>query len=81
MDIDTREQQLEKRLEKLKEMEDEIIERERVLKSKESVKKQILLRLAPRLWDQIAAWADDDFRSINSQIEYILNEAIKNHYK
>ncbi len=40
-------------------------------------KKQLLLRLSPTLWAEINRWADDDFRSINGQIEYILSEAVK----
>jgi len=48
---------------------------------KENAKKQVLLRLSPGLWNQIASWADEDFRSINGQIEYLLNEAVKKHYK
>jgi len=77
MDMNEREECLQKRLMKKKEYEDEVILTERRLKSKDNVKKQVLLRLAPSLWDQIASWAEDDFRSINSQIEYILSEAIK----
>jgi hypothetical protein len=46
-------------------------------KPKEPAKKQVLLRLSEPLWNQIAAWAEDDFRSINGQIEYILREAVK----
>ena len=42
---------------------------------------QIVLRLAPSLWEEIARWAEDDFRSINGQIEYILTEAIRNRKK
>jgi hypothetical protein len=45
--------------------------------NKEKEKKQILLRLSPSLWESLAKWADDDFRSINGQIEYLLNEAVK----
>ena len=78
MDITEREEQLQKRLEHIKEMEKEILQRESALKNKESAKKQVLLRLAPTLWNQIVSWAEDDFRSINSQIEYILTEAVKN---
>ena len=81
MDISKREETLEKRLEHIKEMEEEILRRENVLKNKEGAKKQVLLRLAPTLWDQIATWADDDFRSINSQIEFLLNEAVKKRNK
>ena len=43
----------------------------------EKDKKQIPLRLSTTLWKEIAAWADDDFRSVNGQIEYLLNEAVK----
>jgi len=40
-------------------------------------KKQIPLRLSPKLYDAIAAWAEDDFRSINGQIEYLLTECVR----
>ncbi len=40
-------------------------------------KKQIPLRLSSDLYDQIAAWAEDEFRSINGQIEYVLTWALK----
>ena len=33
-------------------------------------KKQIPLRLSAKLYAAIAAWAEDDFRSVNGQIEY-----------
>jgi len=44
---------------------------------KEKAKKQVLLRLSPKLWNELAAWAEDDFRSINGQIEYLLTECVK----
>ncbi len=44
-------------------------------------KKQLLLRLSPSLWEEVSRWAEDDFRSINGQIEYILTEAVKKHRK
>ncbi|MDR0964822.1 MAG: Arc family DNA-binding protein [Clostridium sp.] len=50
-------------------------------KSKDPAKKQVLLRLSPRLWDEIAAWAEDDFRSINGQIEFLLSECVKQRKK
>jgi hypothetical protein len=34
--------------------------------------KRFLLRLDPRLFEALRRWADDDVRSINSQIEYLL---------
>jgi hypothetical protein len=40
-------------------------------------KKQIPLRVSDSLYKEIAAWAEDDFRSINGQIEYLLTECVK----
>lgn len=40
-------------------------------------KKQVPLRLSKRLYQQIAAWAADDFRSVNGQIEYLLSECVR----
>ncbi|MDD4801724.1 MAG: Arc family DNA-binding protein [Syntrophomonas sp.] len=50
-------------------------------KDKEKGKKQVLLRLSPSLWKELAAWAEDDFRSINGQIEYLLTECVKQRKK
>ncbi len=47
----------------------------------DSKKKQIPLRLSSKLYDQIAKWADDDFRSVNGQIEYLLTECVKQRKK
>ena len=44
-------------------------------------KKQVPLRLSPKLYAAIAAWADDDFRSLNGQIEYLLTECVKQRKK
>ena len=44
-------------------------------------KKQIPLRLSPKLYAAIAAWAEDDFRSVNGQIEYLLTECVKQRKK
>lgn len=40
-------------------------------------KKQVPLRISAKLYTQIAAWAEDDFRSINGQIEYLLTECVR----
>ena len=40
-------------------------------------KKQVPLRLSAQLYDAIAAWAEDDFRSVNGQIEYLLTECVR----
>ena len=44
-------------------------------------KKQVPLRLSPKLYDAIAAWAEDDFRSVNGQIEYLLSECVRQRRK
>ncbi|MGM9940749.1 MAG: PTS ascorbate transporter subunit IIC [Bulleidia sp.] len=44
-------------------------------------KKQIPLRLSEKLYDSIAQWAEDDFRSVNGQIEYLLTECVKQRKK
>lgn len=36
--------------------------------------KRFLLRLNPALFEALRRWADDDLRSINAQIEYLLTE-------
>ncbi|HZW97321.1 MAG TPA: Arc family DNA-binding protein [Bacillota bacterium] len=40
-------------------------------------KKQIPLRISAELYGEIASWANDEFRSINGQIEYLLTECVK----
>ena len=45
--------------------------------TKDNSKKQIPLRVTPKLYDALAKWAEDDFRSINGQIEYLLTECVK----
>ncbi len=44
-------------------------------------KKQIPLRVSEKLYNALAAWAEDDFRSINGQIEYLLTECVKQRKK
>lgn len=44
---------------------------------KENAKKQLLLRLSPGLWKDLASWAEDDFRSVNGQIEFLLSESVR----
>lgn len=45
------------------------------------VKKRILLRIDPQLHDELRKWADDDLRSINSQIEFLLKKAVAKNRK
>ncbi len=39
-------------------------------------RKPFLLRISPELWAELEAWAKDEFRSVNAQIEYVLREAV-----
>ena len=39
-------------------------------------KKKLLLRIDPALHDTLRKWADDEFRSINAQIEFLLRKAV-----
>ncbi len=47
----------------------------------EKEKKQLLLRLSPSLWEEVSRMAEDDFRSINGEIEYLLTEAVRKRRK
>lgn len=40
-------------------------------------RKPFLLRMDPELWRQLEAWAAQDLRSVNGQIEYLLREAVR----
>lgn len=80
-DLEEQERRLEERLARVEELEKEVRKREKSLKEKEKAKKQVLLRLSPSLWEELAAWAEDDFRSINGQIEYLLSECVRNRKK
>ena len=42
-----------------------------------SKRKEILLRIAPDLWEEIAHWAADELRSVNGHIEFLLREAVR----
>lgn len=43
--------------------------------------KKILLRLPSSLWAELTAWAADDIRSLNGQIEFLLRECVKRRKK
>ena len=75
-----REAALSERLARIRAMEEEILLREKAIKQKENAKKSIILRLPPSLHNQVAAWAEEDFRSVNGQIEYLLSRAVQEKY-
>ncbi|HEY3854675.1 MAG TPA: Arc family DNA-binding protein [Verrucomicrobiae bacterium] len=39
-------------------------------------RKPFLLRIDPALWSELEAWAQDELRSVNGQIEYLLKQAV-----
>jgi hypothetical protein len=39
-------------------------------------RKAFLLRMQPGLWAELEAWAADELRSVNGQIEYVLKQAV-----
>ncbi|HSB92932.1 MAG TPA: hypothetical protein VLC28_07445 [Flavitalea sp.] len=41
-------------------------------------KKSFILRINPETLKEIQKWADDEFRSVNGQIEYLLQSALIN---
>lgn len=40
-------------------------------------KKSFLLRLPPELWEAVQKLAEEEFRSVNAQIEYLLRESLR----
>jgi len=40
-------------------------------------RKTFLLRMDPELWKELETWAQQELRSVNSQIEYLLKQAVR----
>jgi hypothetical protein len=40
-------------------------------------RKTFLLRMAPTLWAELETWAQDELRSVNGQIEYLLKQSVQ----
>jgi hypothetical protein len=40
-------------------------------------KKAVPLRISPQLYEELRAWAEQDLRSVNAQIEVILRDAVQ----
>ena len=41
------------------------------------ISKSFLMRIDPALWAELEAWAQDELRSVNGQIEYMLRQAVQ----
>jgi hypothetical protein len=39
-------------------------------------RKKLLLRISPELWEELSRWASQEFRSVNGQIEFLLQRAV-----
>lgn len=44
-------------------------------------RKAFLLRIDPELWSELEAWAGDELRSVNGQVEYLLRQAVQKRKK
>jgi hypothetical protein len=44
-------------------------------------RKSFLLRVDPALWSELEAWAADELRSVNGQVEYLLRQAVQKRKK
>jgi hypothetical protein len=44
-------------------------------------RKAFLLRIDPELWAELEAWAGDELRSVNGQVEYLLRQAVQKRRK
>ena len=44
-------------------------------------RKALLLRIDSRLWAELEAWAGDELRSVNGQIEFLLRQAVQQRRK
>ncbi|MCX6952826.1 MAG: Arc family DNA-binding protein [Verrucomicrobia bacterium] len=44
-------------------------------------RKSFLLRIDPRLWSELEAWAADELRSVNGQVEFLLRQAVQRRKK
>ena len=42
-----------------------------------SNRKTFVLRLSPDLFKEVEKWADDEFRSVNGQLEWIIHKSLK----
>ncbi len=55
--------------------------REVITEKENKGKKQIPLRISDSLYKELERWADDEFRSVNGQIEYLLTECVRQRRK
>ncbi len=42
-----------------------------------SKRKSFVLRISPEMFKEVEKWAEDEFRSVNGQIEWLINKSLK----
>jgi len=42
-------------------------------------KKSFVLRVDPEVYEAMEKWAADEFRSVNGQLEWLIDQALKRH--
>jgi hypothetical protein len=42
-----------------------------------ATKKAFPLRIDGKIWEAVRRWSDDELRSVNAQIEYVLRDALR----
>ncbi len=42
-----------------------------------AAKKAFPLRISEDIWQAVRRWSDDELRSVNAQIEYVLRDALR----
>ena len=47
--------------------------------AEEDERKAYLLRVPPSLLAELRRWADEELRSLNGHLEYVLREAVRRH--
>ena len=41
------------------------------------MRKSFLIRIDPKLWEELNRWAGEELRSVNGQIEFLLRDAVE----
>ncbi len=57
--------------------ENDAVERASAPSPKKPARKPFLLRLSPDLMGELRGWAENDLRSLNAHIEFLLRQAVK----
>ena len=45
--------------------------------AKKAENKSFVLRVDAQTWDELERWAEDDFRSVNGQLQWIIADALR----